>query len=102
MFSHSRHSAQRAAQRNISEAEIDYIVQFGQCFHRSGAVIYFLRCVDIPADDQADDEITRLAGTALVFSRDEKTLLTVWRNRRKGLKLIRRKPEYAFAKSMIE
>ncbi len=93
MFQFNSHSAQRAAQRNLKIIEIEYVITNGQCFNKAGAVIYFLRKRDIPETDQAENSLARLAGTAVILSKDEKTLLTVWRNRRNGLKRIRCKAE---------
>ena len=98
MFEFNLHSSQRAAQRNVGEQDIDYVVRYGQRFHRAGAVFYFLRQCDIPANDQALDTVARLAGTAVVLSKDESTLITIWRNRRSGLKHIRQKPLRGWAK----
>ena len=95
MFQFSSHSALRAAQRNLTEQEICYVVDYGETFHRSGAVIYFLRQRDIPLADRRDEEIVRLAGTAVVLSSDDRVLVTVWRNKRSGRKVIRRKPDYS-------
>ncbi len=90
----SDHSTIRAAQRNLSLEEIAYVIEFGKRFHKSGAVIYYLRRRDIPIDDAGKDDICRLVGTAVILAPDEETLLTVWRNRRSGLKNIRRKETY--------
>lgn len=94
MFEFNRHSALRAAQRNLSAEEIQFVIQHGVRFHRSGAVIHFLRRCDLPSDCWGNGDLERLIGTAAVLSKDERTLITVWRNRRSGLKRIRLKPEF--------
>ena len=94
MLQHTAHSAIRSAQRGLSNDEIEYVYQFGSRYHRAGALIYFLRRQDVPSFDQRVDWITCLIGTALVVAKDGCTLLTAWRNRRNGLKLILKKRSY--------
>ena len=94
MLQHTIHSAFRSAQRGLSDEEIEYVQLFGSRFHREGALIYYLRRRDVPAFDQHIGWISTLIGTALIVSTDGKTLITAWRNRRNGLKLILKKPEY--------
>jgi len=94
MFTHSAHSLQRAAQRGLSNEEIEYILWYGQRHRRSGVIIVYLRRRDIPTTDMWRADVTRLEGTAVVLTRDGRVILTVWRNRRNGLKHIRRKPDY--------
>jgi len=88
------HSAWRAAQRNLSPEEVEYVKTYGRRFHRAGALIYYLRKRDVPEWDQADDRRMRLAGTAVILTKDGRTVITVWRNLKSGLKRIKRKPEY--------
>jgi hypothetical protein len=95
MVQFSQHSLQRAAQRNISPDEVEYIMTYGQIFHRAGAVIYFLRKRDIPEEDQVYASRVRLVGTALIFSQDNNSLITIWRNRKSGLKRIKQKGEFS-------
>jgi len=94
MIQHTLHSAFRSAQRGLSDDEIEYVLQFGSQYHCGGALIYYLRRQDVPHTDQRIDWVMCLVGTALVVSSDGDTLLTVWRNRRNGLKLIRKKPQF--------
>lgn len=93
---YNHHAARRIAQRNVSPQEIEYVIKKGERFHRAGAVFYYLRDCDLSEEDQKDDERTRLIGTAVVLSKDQNTVLTVWRNRRNGLSHIRRKSKYAY------
>jgi hypothetical protein len=74
---------------------VEYIMAYGQIFHRAGAVICFLRKRDIPEEDQANSSRVRLVGTALVFSQDNNSLITIWRNRQSGLKRIKQKGEFS-------
>jgi len=90
MINFTDHSRWRAAQRNLSPVKIEYVLTYGQHFRRAGAEFYFLRRRDIPVWDQASD-LYRLAGTAIILAKDGRTLITTWRNQRRGLKIIRRK-----------
>jgi hypothetical protein len=92
----SDHSFLRATQRNLSVEEIDYVVCYGQLFHRAGVEFYFLCRKDLPSTDQGNARYQRLVGTAVVLSRDGRTIITTWRNPRNGLKRIKCKPEYGW------
>lgn len=94
MIQYTDHSSYRAAQRGLTREEIEYVLLFGSRFHGGGALIFFLRKQDVPPPDLRRDWASHLVGTALVFSKDGQTLITVWRNRRNGLKLIRKKENY--------
>jgi hypothetical protein len=94
MLLHTTHSAFRSAQRGLSAEEIEYVQLFGSCFHRDGALIYYLRRRDVPPFDQRIGWISTLVGTALIVTTDGQTLITAWRNRRNGLKLILKKPDH--------
>ena len=91
---HTVHSAFRSAQRGLSDDEIEYVYHFASRYHRGGALIYYLRRQDVPLPDQRNAFSMRLVGTALVIAPDGYTLLTAWRNRRSGLKQIRKKESY--------
>jgi hypothetical protein len=90
----SQHSLTRIARRNLKKSDVYYVMLYGKEFHRSGAWIYFLRRKDIPGCDQVNDRRVRLAGTAVVCAKDGRTIITAWRNPRKGLGNIKRKPQY--------
>ena len=94
MLRHSQHSAMRAAQRGLSDDEIEYLYQFASRYHRAGATIYYLRRRDVPPPDRRRDFAARLVGTALICDPDSFVLVTAWRNRHGGLKHIRKKPGY--------
>jgi hypothetical protein len=70
------------------------VYHFGSIFHREGALIYYLRRHDVPAADQNRDWAIHLVGTALVVTKDGRYLITTWRNRHNGLKIIRKKPTH--------
>ena len=94
MVDFSKHALVRAEQRNLSEEAIRYVMAHGEKSHKAGARIYFLRKKDIPPWDRADKRWSRLAGTAVVLTKDGRRVITVWRNRHKGRSRIRRKPDY--------
>lgn len=94
MLRHSQHSAMRAAQRGLSDDEIEYVYQFASRHHRGGATIYYLRRRDVPHTDRHRDFAARLVGTALICDPDSFVLVTTWRDRRGGLKHIRKKEAY--------
>ena len=96
MLQHTLHSAYRSAQRGLTDDEIEYVYHFGSLFHREGALIYYLREQDVPLTDRNLDWAIHLVGTALVVAKDGRCLLTAWRNRRSGMKLIRKKPAYSY------
>ena len=89
------HAIERAAQRNLSSEAIQYVITYGRRLHRAGAVFFYLRDCDIQDEDRKKSEFTRLVGTAVVLSRDQQTVLTVWRNRKNGLMHIRRKNKFS-------
>ncbi len=95
MFQMTDHSDMRAGQRSLSEEEIQYVLFFGKRHFCAGARLYFLRYKDLPPSDRRRDDCTRLVGTCVVISADLHKVITVWRNRKSGLKLLRKKPEAA-------
>lgn len=88
------HADWRAASRGLNETDIEYILLHGQRIHRDGALFYFLRRRDIPRPDRANQRWARLEGSAVVINQERGMVITVWRNRRRGLKVIRRKPDF--------
>ena len=94
MLDFSKHAVVRAAQRNLTVKEIGYVIAYGQRFRRAGALIYYLRKRDIPEWDRSEKQLTRLAGTAVILTKDGRRVITVWRNRQNGLKRIKHKPKY--------
>ena len=102
MISMSIHSEERAAQRNLTREEIEYVLQFGKRYHCNGGLAYFLREKDLPPSDHRRTFCTRLIGTSVVLSNDRLLIITVWRNRKNGLKWLRKKaaiPAYARTQS---
>ncbi|MCB9422242.1 MAG: DUF4258 domain-containing protein [Ardenticatenaceae bacterium] len=91
-FQFTGHAEQRMAQRNLSWEDVQIVLMCGQRFHKAGAIFIYLRSRDIPDELQSDNRFSRLEGTTIVVSRDEPGLiLTVYRNRQKGVGHIRRK-----------
>lgn len=98
MLRFNKHSSRRTAQRNLSPEAVGYVLAYGQRFHRAGALICYLRGRDVPEWDRANDRWARLAGTAVILTRDGRTVITAWRNRRSGLRRIKHKPAYDAAR----
>jgi hypothetical protein len=88
------HSRQRAAQRGLTEEELEYVLLFGTRIRKNGALTVFLRAKDLPEGDRRRPFCSRLVGTAVVLDPSGRAVLTVWRNRRSGLKHIRTKPAW--------
>lgn len=83
------HAYLRICQRGLSEADIEVVLCYGRRFYAADAVIYFLGDRDLPAE-----EIRRyghLRGAAVILTRTQTKVITVWRNRRHGMRTIRRK-----------
>ena len=96
------HAKRRMAQRNLSLADIHFVLQHGQRHHRAGAIFFFLRGRDILKDRQMNQEYSRLEGTVVVLSRERSRILTVYRNRKGGLQHIKQKPRYGYNPSSEE
>lgn len=78
------------AQRNLSERDVEYVLTYGCREFRGGVEFRYLRKRDIPSQDRT--EFARLEGTAIVVGTvGETDVITVWRNRKHGLRHIRRK-----------
>jgi hypothetical protein len=93
-FTH--HARLRMAQRNVSLAQIWFILGHGHRCHRAGVILVHLRRKDIPADDLANSHIACLEGATIVLNRRETAVMTVWRNRSKGMRHISCKPHFAY------
>ena len=90
------HARIRAAQRRLSLETMNYIITYGQCFYKAGAKFYYLRLIDLPEWDLANDKWRKLVGSAVVLTKDGRIVITVWRNYKNGLKRIKHKPDYSF------
>jgi hypothetical protein len=90
MFQMSNHSKLRAAQRRLTPDELEYVRQFGKRYFCEGARVYYLREKDLPPGDRRR-QWKNLVGTAVVMTLDMQVVITTWRNRKSGLKFIRRR-----------
>ena len=90
----TQHARQRMAQRNVSMSDINCILAYGCYTHCAGAIQVHLRDKDIPVAQKAQKRWSRLQGTTVVLSRDESSIITVWRNRQKGFRHLQRKLSY--------
>lgn len=80
-LSPTRHAQQRMAQRNLSAPEIEYVLLYGQSWHKAGAIMVHLRRKDLPASDQFDQRRQQLVGTTIVMTTTgERVVLTAYRN----------------------
>ena len=91
---YSQHATNRMKQRSIKQSTIDYVLYFGTTIYKAGAVFCYLRDRDLPEGDRNNPELAKLAGTAVVLDPEDYSVLTVWKNKKKGLSLIKRKPKY--------
>lgn len=64
------HARLRAAQRNLADDAVAYILYWGRLIQRNGVEFYLLARKDIPAQDRRLPQCTRLAGAAVLLSLD--------------------------------
>jgi hypothetical protein len=98
----SQHAQERAAEWNLRPEEIEYTIAHGQRFHQAGVLIYYLRRCDIPGQDRQNNRWMRLAGSAVILSKDGQRVITVWRNQRNGLQRIKRKPKFILTEEQLK
>ena len=91
----SGHARQRAAQRNLTPMDMQYIMLWGREVRRTGALFYCLRDKDIPAQHRHLPQIARLAGAVVLASRAGE-VITLYRNAH-SLRDIQRKLKYHIA-----
>ena len=48
LFQWTDHSRRQAARRGLSQDELEYVLFHASHYHRAGAIIYYLREVDLP------------------------------------------------------
>jgi hypothetical protein len=88
----SGHALQRLAQRNLTYRDVEYVLSHGRQIRNGKALFIYLGRRDIPARDQRESAWARLEGTILVLdSGTGSHLTTAYRNRRHGIKDIKRK-----------
>ena len=92
----SHHAKLRLAQRNLSIDDVEYVLAYGQAHQAASATIVHLGRRDIPTRHQRESNLRRLEGTVLVLQGTHREqLVTVYRNRRRGSRDIKRKARYA-------
>ena len=90
----SRHARRRAAQRNLTATDVEYILIWGREIRRTGALFYCLALKDIPAQHRRLPQVMRLVGAVVIASRDG-AVITLYRNPG-ALRSIQRKLKYRF------
>jgi hypothetical protein len=90
----SRHARRRAAQRNLTASDMEYIMLWGREIRRTGVIFCCLRGKDIPAQHRHLPQIARLAGAVVIASPDDE-VVTLYRNAH-ALRSIQRKLKYRF------
>lgn len=92
---YSAHAINRQAQRNLSAADVEFVMAHGRRIRCGGAIHVFLGGRDIPAEKPIAQRYGHLEGTMLVVSplADELFVITAYRNRR-ALKQLRGKARY--------
>ena len=92
----SNHATQRLAQRNLTYRDIEYVLSHGRRIRNGKALFICLGRRDIPVDDLKENNLRRLEGTVLVLDPISGShLTTAYRNRRSGIRDIKRKHKHA-------
>lgn len=73
------HFAERAAERHLSEDQVQYALLFGTRMYCGGARAYVVRHQDIPAGTDAK-LVRRYHGTVVITTLDGFTLVTTYQN----------------------
>jgi hypothetical protein len=91
----SHHARHRTAQRNLSDADVRFVLEYGQRHYCAGALHVFLGRRDIPLERELYQRHAHLEGTVLILQilGSELLLITAYRNRQ-ALKAIRTKQPY--------
>lgn len=89
----TRHAEQRMSQRNVKASEIVLIRDYGVRQHRAGVVSYFLGRRQLAALQNAK-EYSHLEGTVVICCPKCERVITVYRNRERGIKDFARKSKY--------
>jgi hypothetical protein len=79
------------SRRNVSEDEVQLVINHGQKAHRAGAIVYFLGRRQLGS---LEPHYAHLEGTTVLWCPKRALVTTVYRNRRRGLKDHRRKPKF--------
>lgn len=98
----STHASQRLAQRNLSYLDIEYVLNHGRRIRNGKALFIYLGRRDIPFDDLRESRRTRLEGTVLVLDPQSGShLTTAYRNRRTGIRDIKRKQKHSLPPKFV-
>ncbi|MEN9937396.1 MAG: hypothetical protein RLZZ387_3975 [Chloroflexota bacterium] len=91
----THHARTRQAQRNVSDEDMAFVLEYGRGIRSGGVLHVFLGRRDMPRDLERYRRYAHLEGVVLVVNDtgDAPVLLTVYRNRA-GLKDIRCKARY--------
>lgn len=73
------HARLRLAQRNLSPAQVDYVLEHGVEVQRTGVTFYILRERDVPPAHRRCDTYAKLAGTVVLVA-PHGTLVTAYRH----------------------
>lgn len=78
----SEHAEVRATQRNLSQSEIEFIVEHGHQHRGAGAIFCQLRRDCMPGGLPGNHPYRRLVGTTVLLSSCGQTVVTIYRNTR--------------------
>jgi hypothetical protein len=81
-FRLSDHAERRAAQRNLSHDEINFLLEHGTLVHNTGVIFCRLRQKDVPSDLPANSRYRRLVGTTVILCRCGHYVVTLYREQR--------------------
>lgn len=97
-FSMSPHAITRAAQRNVTMEEVEFVLKHGHRMHRAGGVFCQLRDIDLPDFIPPNSAESRLVGTTVLLCRCGHHVLTLYRNP-KAFKKDGKKQKYGLYRS---
>ena len=89
----TEHFSYRADQRNFSDDQIDFIVEYGRKEHRAGVIFCQMLDKCIPTDLPGNHPYRKLNGVTVVLCACGQLVITAYRNPR-AFKRDRRKPKY--------
>lgn len=95
VLSFSEHALLRMRQRNVTEEDVRFIVQYGRHIHRAGAIFCQMLQCNMPDYVEPNSAQGRLAGTTVVLCRCGRMVSTVYRNPQ-AFKRDRSKSKYGY------
>ena len=81
-FELSTHASRRAAQRNFSPDEIDFLLEHGCLTRNTGVIFCRLRAKDLPDDLPRNHRYRRLVGSTLILCKCGYFVVTLYREPR--------------------